>query len=897
MEELEVQNSDIGKIIIRHVEEEVQKSYLDYAMTVIVSRALPDVRDGLKPVHRRVLYAMHQLNLVASAKFTKSAAVVGTVMKDYHPHGDMAIYDTLVRMAQDFSMRYPLVDGQGNFGSIDGDSQAAMRYTECRMEKVTAEMLEDIAKDTVNWSDNYDGRLKEPNVLPAKIPQLLLNGSIGIAVGMATNIPPHNLGELCDAIAFLIDNPECNVEELLNFVKGPDFPTGGNIYDLEEIKSAYITGKGKIIMRAIAEIEEDKRGSHIIVSEIPYQVNKSTLVSRIADLVKDKKIEGVSDLRDESDRNGIRIVVDLKSNAQPKKILNQLFEHTPMQSAFHVNMLALSPELEPRIMTLKEILDYFIAHRVEVVTRRIKFDLNKAKERAHILEGLKIALDYLDEVINTIRKSKDREDAKAKLIVRFKLSDLQANAILDMRLSQLAALERQKIEDEYQNILKTIAYLEDLLLNPQKILNLIKAELTEIRRKYADERRTKIIPQGLDKFSAEDLIPDEQVVVTITKDNYVKRIPSATFHNQVRGGKGVIGMSIKEEDQVDHLLVASTHDDILFFTNKGRVFQTKVYDIPQAMRQAKGQALVNIIQINQDEKVTSLISLNKDQKTAGKYFLFATENGLVKKTAILDYANVRKSGLIAINLQANDQLRWVKITDGQDKIVEVSAQGQAIYYDEKDVRNMGRSAAGVRGMKLRQGDKVIAADIVKNEVLSTKFSYDLFIVTDHGFGKRTQLNNFTLQQRGGIGMRAANCTDKTGKIVGMYLLGDDAGDALMMSIKGQTLRTPIKSIKRLGRDTQGVTLIKLPHADRVGSVTIIKPEPEEITSESKEIVKAEKENKIDKIVPKNKVSPKVAISKKKNVAKTVSPKANVKKADKKSKPVTKINIHNYRGEK
>lgn len=878
MEEIEIVNSEIGKINIRHVEDEVKKSYLDYAMTVIVSRALPDVRDGLKPVHRRVLYAMHQLNLVASAKFTKSAAVVGTVMKDYHPHGDMAIYDTLVRMAQNFSMRYPLVDGQGNFGSIDGDSQAAMRYTECRMQKITAEMLEDIAKDTVDWSDNYDGRLKEPNVLPAKIPQLLLNGSIGIAVGMATNIPPHNLGELCDAIFYLIDKPDCDVEELLNFVKGPDFPTAGNIYSLEDIKSAYVTGKGRIIMRAVAEIEEDKRGSHIIVSEIPYQVNKATLVSKIADLVKDKKIEGVSDLRDESDRKGIRIVLDLKSNAQPKKILNQLFEHTPMQTAFHVNMLALSPELEPRIMTLKEILEYFIEYRIEVVTRTIKFDLNKAKERAHILEGLKIALDFLDQVIETIRKSSDRDDAKNKLIAKFKLSDLQANAILDMRLSQLAALERQKIEKEYEDILKTIAYLEDLLLNPQKIRELIKSELVEIKKKYADERRTKIIPHGLDKFSAEDLIPDEQVVVTITKDNYVKRVPSSMFHNQVRGGKGVIGMTIKEEDQVDHLLVASTHDDMLFFTNKGRVFQTKVYDVPQAMRQAKGQALVNIIQINQDEKVTSLITLNKNEKQAGKYFLFATENGLVKKTAIVDYANVRKSGLIAINLQANDQLRWVRVTNGEDKVVEVSAHGQAIYYDEKDVRNMGRSAAGVRGMKLRSGDKVISADIVTNEHVKSKKTYDLFLVTERGFGKRTQLNNFTLQQRGGIGMRAANCTEKTGRIVGMYLLGEERGDALLMSTKGQTLRTPIKSIKRLGRDTQGVTLIKIASGDKVASVTIIKnDETQEITDTP---VKNNHLEKLQKTTQKTK--------------KIIKPKNPVSIKDKKK---ININIHNYRGEK
>ncbi len=833
-EDIEVFNPEIGRIRIQQVEDEVQKSYLDYAMSVIVARALPDVRDGLKPVHRRVLYAMHQLGLSAQARYAKSAAVVGTVMKDYHPHGDMAIYDTLVRMAQEFSMRYPLVDGQGNFGSVDGDSAAAMRYTESRMEKVTAEMLQDIDKDTVDWAPNYDGRLQEPKVLPTKIPQLLLNGSVGIAVGMATNIPPHNLSELCDGIIHLIDNGEAQVDDLMQFVKGPDFPTGGIIYNEEDIRLAYSTGKGRIVMRAVAEIEQDAKGqSRIIITQIPYQVNKAMLVTKIADLVKEKRIEGISDLRDESDRTGMRIVVELKASGYPKKILNQLFEHTQMQVAFHVNMLALSPKLEPRIMTLKEVLEYFISHRVEIITRRTQFELAKAKERAHILEGLKIALDHLDEVIDTIRKSADRADAKLKLVAKFKLSDRQADAILDMRLSQLAALERKKIEDEYEAVLDEIARLEDLLAHPEKIRALIKDELAEIKQKFGDERRTRIVPHALDKFSAEDLIPDEQVIISLTKDNYVKRVPVSTYHNQIRGGKGVIGMTTKEEDQVDHLLNASTHDDILFFTNKGRIFQTKVYEIPPSSRQAKGQALVNFIQINTNEKVTTVMTLSLKERKEFQYFLFATVKGTVKKTAIESYSNVRKTGLIAINLEPGDELRWVKTTTGHDRVIEVSSNGQAIYYSEADVRVMGRSTAGVRGMKLRPGDQVMGMDVVHRSAdAKTEPDPDLLIVLENGFGKRTALHHFTIQQRGGIGMKAANCTPRTGNLIGMYVLPTDSGDALMMSEHSQTLRTKIATIKRLGRDTQGVTLMKLGSGDKVATVTVIvTPESEETAPE------------------------------------------------------------------
>ncbi len=825
-QDITIDNPLIGRIRIQQVEDEVRKSYLDYAMSVIVARALPDVRDGLKPVHRRVIYAMHELNLSASAKYSKSAAVVGEVMKDYHPHGDSAIYDTLVRMAQDFSMRYMLVDGQGNFGSIDGDSAAAMRYTECRMAKISAEILQDIEKETVDWVDNYDGRLKEPTVLPSKIPQLLLNGSVGIAVGMATNIPPHNLGELCDGVVHLIDHPEAEADELMQFVKGPDFPTAGIIYNVEDIRAAYTTGKGRIVMRARAVIEDDKKGARIIVTQIPYQVNKATLVTKIADLVKEKRVEGISDLRDESDRDGMRIVVELKANAYPSKILNQLFELTQMQTAFHVNMLALTPTLEPRIMTLKEVLAYFIEHRVNIITRRTQFELKKARARAHILEGLRIALHHLDDVIDTIRKSDDRPDAKSKLMNKFNLSDLQTEAILDMRLSQLAALERQKVEDEYNEMQKIIKHLEDLLAHPEKIRSLIKDETVEIKQKYADPRRTEIISSALGRFSAEDLIPDETVLISITRDNYVKRVPTSTYHSQGRGGKGVIGMTTKEEDLVDHLVLASTHDDVLFFTNKGRVFQTKVYELPSSSRQAKGHALVNIIQISPSEKVTSLITLSKKERENFKYFYFATMLGQVKKTLIDDYSNVRKTGLIAINLQPKDELRWVMMTTGSDRIIMVSAQGQAIYYNEADVRQMGRSAAGVRGMKLRPNDNVMAADVVRwPEVTGAKApDPDLLIVLENGFGKRTALHHFTLQQRGGIGMRAAHCTSRTGNIIGMYVVANLSADVLIMSGQGQTLRTSLTSVKRLGRDTQGVTLVRLPSGDKVASVAILDSE-------------------------------------------------------------------------
>ncbi len=822
---------EVGNLVRRDLTVEMETSYLDYAMSVIVSRALPDVRDGLKPVHRRVLYAMHATGLHHSSKYRKSAKVVGEVIGNYHPHGDVAAYDTLVRLAQDFSMRYPLVDGQGNFGSMDGDSAAAMRYTECRMSSIAEEMVADIDKDTVDWQDNYDGSTQEPIVMPARVPQLLLNGTMGIAVGMATNIPPHNLGELCNGIGALIDNPEVTVEDLMEHIKGPDFPTGGVIYNNEDIKMAYATGKGRIMMRAKADIEEGKRGFKIVITEIPYQVNKATMIEKIADLVKEKKIDGISDLRDESDRHGVRVVIELKANSYPKKVLNRLFELTQMQTAFHVNMLALTPDLEPVVMTLKDVLSYYIEHRKNVIERRSRYELKKAKDRAHILEGLRIALDNIDEVINTIRASANRDEAKKNLIAKFKLSELQADAILDMRLSALAALERKKIEDEYDEIMKRIAYLEDLLAHPEKILSLIKTDLKEVADKYGDDRRTAIVPGALGSFNAEDLIPDQKVIVAFSRSNYIKRQEIETYRKQTRGGFGVVGMTTKEEDIVDNLACASTHDDIYFFSNKGRVFKSKVYELPASSRQSKGTPIVNIVQISQDEKVTAILTVPKTNKS--KFFIMGTKNGQIKKTEIEKYENIRKTGIIAVGLKGDDELKWVKMSGGKDIIVEVSVKGQAICYPETDVRPMGRSASGVTGMRLRKSDQVMSMDIVPGEMAGfdkpTNFrGPDMLIVLENGFGKRTMLRNFHLQKRGGMGIRAANCTPKTGNVIGMHITYTDLGDVILASQKGQFIRMELAKIKRLGRDTQGVTLMKLRADDKVSSVALILPDEEEV---------------------------------------------------------------------
>lgn len=827
------EKTDFGRVRDRVLELEMQESYLDYAMSVIVARALPDVRDGLKPVHRRVLYSMHELGLSAKAKYRKSATVVGDVLGKYHPHGDIAVYDTLVRMAQDFSMRHVLVDGQGNFGSMDGDTAAAMRYTECRLDAIAEEMLADIEKDTVAFAPNYDGTRQEPKVLPAKLPNLLLNGTMGIAVGMATNIPPHNLGELIDAIIHLIGHRDCGVEDLMGYIKGPDFPTGAEIYGLEQIKNAYITGRGSIVMRAVANIEEQKRGGfRIIVSEIPYQVNKAELIEKIADLVKEKKIEGISGLRDESDRTeGVRIVIDLKATAYPKKVLNRLYELTNLQTAFHVNTLALIDGIQPRILTLKAVLDEYIKHRQAVVRRRTQFDLDRAKERAHILEGLLIALKNIDAVIETIKKSANREAAQKALISKFKLTEIQANAILEMRLASLAALERQKVEDEYKEKTALIKELEGILASEEKILAIIKKESLEIKAKYAQPRRTKIYEQEIGKFKAEDLIPSEQVVVILTKGNYIKRMPVAVYRSQIRGGRGVVGMETKEEDVIEHLMAADTHDDVMFFTDRGRVFQTKVYDIPSSSRLSKGQAIVNMLQISPDEKVTAVITINQKDLAGLKYFVMATEKGVVKKTEIALYKTVRKTGMVAIKLNAGDKLKWVKTTSGQDKILMASAKGQSIFYNEADIRPMGRSAAGVRGILLRGDDYVVAIDVVLPSLFEQAVA---LVVMENGFGKRTPLSHFKLQLRGGMGIRLASVTARTGKVVAMNVVYGATADVILASKMGQIIRMSLESIKILGRDTQGVTLVKLRDNDKVASATVATKSAEPVVQKSDE---------------------------------------------------------------
>lgn len=835
-----------GNIKFQSLETEMETSYLNYAMSVIVSRALPDVRDGLKPVHRRILYVMNSMGLRHTSKYRKSAAVVGDVMGTFHPHGDSAIYDAMVRLAQDFSMRYPLVDGQGNFGSMDGDPAAAMRYTEARMTRIAGEMLFDIEKNTVDFRPNYDGSTKEPTVLPAKIPNLLLNGQMGIAVGMATNIPPHNLGELVDGVIHLIDNPEAPLDDLMQFIKGPDFPTGGVIYGNNSIKQAYGTGKGSIVIRAVAEIEEDKKGNQqIVITEIPFQVNKSTLVTKIAELVKEKRIVGISDLRDESNRHGVRVVVELKKDSYPKKILNQLYKMTPMQSAFHVNMLALVDGIQPRVMTLEMMLREFTKHRQVVVRRRTEFELGKAKERAHILEGLKIALDHIDEVIKTIRASKTSEEAETNLIKQFKLTTVQAKAILAMQLRRLTGLERQVIEDELAALLKLIAELEKILADEKEILRIIKDELTEVKEKYGDDRRTKIVAQELGKFSEEELVPNEQVIVTLTQGNYIKRIAANTYKSQGRGGKGIMGMTTKEEDVVEHLVLTQNHDFILFFTNKGRVFRQKVYEIPAASRTAKGQAIVNLLQLGPDEVVTSLNTFSKD--TAGKYLFMTTKNGTVKKTALTDYANVRTNGLISIKLDSGDELKWVKQTSGSDEIVISTMLAQAIRFKETDVRPMGRATRGVRGVRLRPGDTVVGMDVVSPET-------QLLVVMENGYGKRTKVDQFATHARGGVGIKAGVVTDKTGKTVDVRAIESVDDDLVIVSTNGQVIRLPLKEISLIGRATQGVRIMRMKEGDKVASVALVGEAKleEEIAAESSESEASSKEEE----KPQKKVSKK-----------------------------------------
>lgn len=800
----------------REISDEMEECYLDYAMSVIVSRALPDVRDGLKPVHRRILYSMHELGLRPAGAFRKSATVVGDVLGKYHPHGDTAVYDSMVRLAQDFAMRYQLVRGQGNFGSIDGDSAAAMRYTEAKMQKMSEEMLADIEKETVKWAPNYDGRLKEPTVLPAKVPQLLLNGTMGIAVGMATNIPPHNLEEVVDGVIHLADNPESDVEELMEFIKGPDFPTAGIIYSVNDIKEMYSTGRGRVIMRAKADIEERKGGKFaIIITEIPYQVNKANLVTKIADLVRDKKIKGITDIRDESNREGIRVVIELKRDTYPKKILNQLFKLTPMQTSFSMNMIALVDGIQPRLLNLKQVLEYFIKHRKEVITNRTKYELKIAKARAHILEGLKIALDNIDKVIETIKKSPTKEEAHTALMKKFKLSELQASAILEMRLQTLAGLERKKIEDEYKAKLALIEELEGILADPQKVLNIMKDELAEMKEKFADERKTKIIKTALGQISNKDTIPNEPVLITLTQENYIKRLSRSAFKVQKRGGKGVVGMSTKEEDEINIVKSVMNHDDIMFFTSKGRVFKLPAYEVPQSSRQAKGIPIVNLLQLGEKERVTAI--LKSDEKEAGKYLFMATRNGTVKKTAMEDFKNIRKTGLIAIKLREGDSLEWVRETNPDDRVVLVTQNGKCIQFDEADARSMGRASTGVRGIKLKDKDYCVQMDVV------TKENDDLLTLMENGLGKRTPLTSYRFQSRGGTGVKTANITDKTGKVVGAAVIKEGTeADIIMFSKKGQTIRMPLNSIPSRGRATQGVYLMRFKGKnDKVASMSRI----------------------------------------------------------------------------
>jgi len=830
-------DSKRGNVLQREMVTELKESYIDYAMSVIVSRALPDVRDGLKPVHRRIIYAMGETGLRSNTKHRKSMAVVGEVLKSYHPHGDTAVYESLVRMAQDFNMRYTLVDGQGNFGSIDGDGAAAARYTECRLSKIGDEMLRDIDKDTVNFINNYDGTTKEPTVLPSPLPQLLLNGSLGIAVGMATNIPPHNLTEVLDASIHLLDNPKAETEDLFEFVQGPDFPTGGIIYDQKEIISAYSQGKGSILMRGKADVVERKDGSEqIVISEIPYQVLKSTLVEQMAELVSEKKIEGIKDIKDLSDREGMRIVIDVKRGFQPQRILNRLYKFTNLQKTFHLNLLALVDGIQPEILSLADVLKYFIAHRKEVVTRRTQFDLDKAKEREHILQGLMIALKNIDAVIQTIKKSKDKDEARLNLMKKFKLSERQAVAILEMRLQTLAGLERKKIEDELEEILKLIKELAAILKSPEKLKAIVKREFQDMKEKYGDKRRTKVVKGKLGEITEVDLIPLEETIITLTTGGYIKRINPATYKIQKRGGKGLMGMKTMQDDIVEHFLCASTHDNLMFFTDSGKVLQTQVYEIPEGTRVARGRGILNFLELSNEEKVLSLIPTTKDESQKFKFLVMVTKNGRIKKTALTEFENVRKSGIIAIKLEKGDALKKVVKTTGEDDIILTSKNGIAIRFKEKDIRPMGRAAAGVKGIRLKKGpasqrgeDEVISMNVVeKNPPLDEKTQKPvkqyLLVVMEHGYGKRTEISQFKVQGRGGSGIKAAQITSKTGPMVMATVLEDikEEEDLIVISCKGQVIRTSVKSISLLGRATQGVRIMRLEEGDKVASGACLK---------------------------------------------------------------------------
>ncbi|HET9084783.1 MAG TPA: DNA gyrase subunit A [Candidatus Limnocylindrales bacterium] len=824
---------DLGDIRAIRIEDEMRDSYLDYAMSVIVARALPDVRDGLKPVHRRILYTMGEMGLSSTSSFRKCAAIVGEVMGKYHPHGDVALYDALVRLAQDFSMRYPLVDGQGNFGSVDGDGAAAMRYTEARLTAIASEMLADIDKETVDFVDNYDATQKQPSVLPAKLPNLLVNGSSGIAVGMATNIPPHHLGEVADATIALIDDPELTSDDLCKYVLGPDFPTGGTIFRYEKqrniltgewetvdaIRQMYAHGRGRVVMRAQVAFEE-VRGDRtaIIVNELPYQVNKAALLEKMADLVKDKKIDGIADLRDESDRDGMRIYIEIKRDANPHKVLNNLFKHTPMQLAFNMNMLALV-DGQPQTLPLRSVLEHYIDHRKEIVRRRTEFDLGKARARAHILEGLKIALDNLDAVIQTIRESNDVDTARENLMTRFTLSELQAQAILDMRLARLAALERKKIEDEYLEVIQLIAELEDILGNPARVLRIIKDELSELKRKYAGERRTRVADDASREMTDEDLIADEDVVVTISGRGYIKRQPVATYRRQHRGGKGIIGHVTREEDAVEHLLVANTHDWALFFTNRGRVFSAKVHAIPDASRQAKGMPIINLPGVQVDSGEVPVATIVLPNFEPGHFLVMATRKGIIKKTPLEQFERVRSTGIRAITINADDELAWVGVSSGGDDIILATAQGMLARFEEDEVRPMGRDAAGVIGIRLlkREGDSVVAMSVVEPDA-------DLLVLTETGYGKRVPIGDFRRKHRGGQGVRLIALEGrKTGLVAAVQQVTDEDEELVLISEGGQVIRTETNTINRYSSSARGVIVMRLAEGDRVAAIAAFRP--------------------------------------------------------------------------
>jgi len=800
----------------RNIVTEMKESYLDYAMSVITQRALPDIRDGLKPVHRRILYAMHQMGITAGAKTRKSASVVGEVMGNYHPHGDAAIYESMVKMSQDFATRYPLIIGQGNFGNIDGDSAAAMRYTEAKMSKISSEMLKDLEKDTVEWRPNYDNTKKEPSVLPSAVPNLLLNGTLGIAVGMATNIPPHNLGEVVDATLYLADKPDASTEDLLQFIKGPDFPTGGTIFNQTDINHAYATGRGGVVTRGHAEIVEDKKGTfQIIITSIPYRVNKSELIIAIANLVRDKKIEGIKGLRDESAKD-IRIAIDLKNGAQPQSVLNYLYKHSQLEETFHFNLVALVNGV-PKTLSLKTFLDEFIEHRKIVIKRRTEFDLKKAEAREHILLGLKKALDHIDEIIKLIKKSKDVDDARAQLMKSFKFSEIQANAILEMKLQKLAGLERKKIEDELKAVQTLIEDLKDILSKTKRILKIMKDELAEIKAKYGDERRTKIVKGGIKSFSEEDLIADEPSMLVLTAGGYVKRTNPDEYRKQKRGGVGVVDLDTKDEDFITHFLTATTHNDILFFTDKGKAYQLKMYELPEGKRATKGKAIVNYLAISSEEKITSVLAMPKELKNLKLSLILVTKNGTTKRVDADAFKDVRRNGLIAISLDTGDELRSALFMSEGDQVILSTKEGQAIRFKDKDVRVMGRNASGVRGMKLDKGDSIVGADVVKKEMKNPEF----LVISANGYGKKTPLDEYKVQGRGGSGIITMKVTDKTGKIITSKVVTDEEDEIAAISKKSQVIRVEVKEIPSLGRQTQGVRIMKLREGDSIASVTCI----------------------------------------------------------------------------